>query len=51
VAAHPSEDIVRKFVVGLVAVLAVFVFIQSYSGAEATNDGRSFVEARAEIIP
>ncbi len=41
----------RKFVIGLVAVLALFVFIQSYSNVEAPQKPGSMTEARVQIIP
>jgi len=40
---------VRKFVIALVSVLAIFVFIQNYSAERL--DGPRALEARAELIP
>lgn len=46
-----SEDILRKFVVALVAVLALFTFIRDYSGSSPSQGANRNVEARAELIP
>jgi len=46
-----SEDILRKFVVALVAVLAIFTFIRDYPGSSPQQGAGRQVEARAELIP